>query len=164
MLDQNGTVLTSSMQARLSETQNINTQVVGETYFHTLDITHLRARYSTCKFLAIRMYAHSKTSCPINNGGYQGYLKMLPLTILGHVELIQEKFASVPPNEVILNNVRLSHQRRIGTLSNIGIIHKNNSFHSTTKYFRQLTFQESPWLECTTTLAINAIQLEVQDE
>ena len=73
ILDQNGTVLTSSMQARLNGTQNINTQVVGETYFHTLDITHLRARYSTCKFLAICMYAHSKTSCAINNGGYQGY-------------------------------------------------------------------------------------------
>ena len=58
---------------------------------------------------------------------------MLPLTILGHVELIQKKFASVPPNEVILNNIRLSHQRRIGTLSNTGIIHRNNSFHSTTK-------------------------------
>ena len=104
------------MQARLSEThwtQNINTQVVGETYFHTLDITHLRARYSTCKFLAICMYAHSKTSCPINNGGYQGYLQMLPLTILGHMELIKEKFASVPPNEVILNNVRLGQQRHM---------------------------------------------------
>ena len=110
------------------------------------------------------MYIHSKTSCPINNGGYQDYLKMLPLTILGHVELIQEKFASVPPNEVILNNIRLGHQRCIGTLSNTGIINRNNSFHSTTKYFRQLTFQESPWLECTTASAINAIQLEVQDE
>ena len=147
ILDQNGTVLISSMQARLSEThwtQNINTQIVGETYFHTLDIIHLRARYSTCKFLATRMYARSKTSCPINNGGYQGYLKMLPLAILGHVELIQEKFASVPPNEVILNNVRLDHQRRIGTWSNTGIIHRNNSFHLTTKYFRQLTFKKAP--------------------
>ena len=86
ILDQNGTVLTSSMQARLSEThwtQNINTQVVGETYFHTLDITHLRAKYSTCKFLAIRMYAHSKTIFTINNGGYQGYLKCYPSPYLG---------------------------------------------------------------------------------
>ena len=31
-------------------------------------------------------------------------------------------------------------------------------------YLKALSHQESPWLECTTTRTINAIQLEVQDE
>ena len=35
---------------------------------------------------------------------------------------------------------------------------------STSKYFRSLTHQESPWLECTTTKKISGIQLDIQDE
>ena len=88
---------------------------------------------------------------------------MIPLSIFGNVELIHEKYSSVLVNEVVLNSLRIGHQRRIGALSS-GIIQRRINSTSTTRYFRQLTFQESPWLECTTIRKIAGIQLEVQDE
>ena len=94
------------------------------------------------------MYTHSSIGQPFNSQ-YQGKLRLIPLSIFGNVELIQEKFSSVPMNKIVLNNIRAGEQRRIGDLPN-GMIQRHINSTFTTRYFQQLTFQESPWLECTT--------------
>ena len=105
----------------------------------------MKQKYPTSKYIAIRLYAHSSIGQPFNSQ-YQG--KLIPL-IFGNVALIQEKFSSVPMNEIVLNNIRAGEQRRIGDLPN-GMIQRHINSTSMTRYFRQFTFQESPWLECTT--------------
>ena len=70
--------------------------------------------HSASKYLAICLFANSVHG-QLTDGQYQCKLRMIPLSIFGNVEMIQEKYSSVPVNEVVLNIPRISHQRRIGT-------------------------------------------------
>ena len=87
------------------------------------------------------------------------------IPINGNIELIQEKFKSITtPNEQIIYTIRTGQHRRVGVIPpGLVVNHKLNT-STKTMYFKALSHQESPWLECTTIQTINAIQLEVQHE
>ena len=79
---------------------------------------------------------------------------------------MHEKYQNhAPIRMTILNDDRLEALRRIGGVS----IPTTSSLHyvfpaTNTKSFRQLNDIESPWIECTTTGKITAIELDIQDE
>ena len=120
--------------------------------------------HSTAKWLKIRKYANSRGR-ELLSFQYYGKLRLIPLSIHGNIELIQEKFKNITtPNEQIINTIRTGQHRRIGVIPpGLVVNHKLNT-STRTMYFKALSHQEGPWLECTTIQTINAIQLEVQDE
>ena len=110
--------------------------------------------------MTIRQYANHLETV---NGQYHGKLMLIPLNIFGTRELVQKKFSAVPADEVVIDHTQIGKHRRIGLVPQKLNQTKMNS-ESTSKYFRSLTYQESPWLECTTTKRISGIQLDIQDE
>ena len=95
ILDQAGTLLTSSMQLRvrlqlrvrqLPYPDNIHTRVFIQTFSYTMDITKMQQTRSVSKYLAIHLYANSAHGQP-TDGQYQCKLRMIPLSIFGNVEL-----------------------------------------------------------------------------
>ena len=85
---------TSTMQTRLlrvNHSHNIKTQATSQTFFHLLDIVDTKTSHPTAKWLAIRQYANS-SGRGIQNFHYYGKLRLIPLSIYGNIELIQEKF------------------------------------------------------------------------
>ena len=160
------TLLMSTMQTRLlrvNHSHNINTQATSQTFFHLFDIVDTKTSHPTAKWLAIRQYANS-SGRGVQNFHYYEKLRSISLSIYGNIELIQEKFKNViNQNEQIINGVGIGKHPRIGIILPGLMNHKLNT-SSKTMYFKSLSHQESPWLECTTTKKINAIQLEIQDE
>ena len=73
------------------------------------------------------------------------------------------KIRDTIPGEQVINGRRMGKHRRIGIVPP-GM--RNHKLGASTRamYYRALNHQESPWLECTTTRTINAIQLEILDE
>ena len=166
VLDDRGVVLTLLTKSTLQpmhfiQQQNISTtQLFSDNHFHFLDITKTKQDFPTSKYMAIRRYANHLGTV---NGQYHGKLMLIPLNIFGTRELVQEKFPAIPPDEVVINHTRIGKHRRIGLVPQNLNQTKMNS-ESTSKYFRSLTHQGSPWLECTTTKKIPGIQLDMQDE
>ena len=99
----------------------------------------------------------------MENFQYYGKLWLIPLSIYGNIELIPEKFQDIIPGEQVINGWRMGKHRRIGIVPP-GMRNHKLGASTKTMYYRALNHQESPWLECTTTRTINAIQLEILDE
>ena len=135
ILDQNGYWLTSSMQSKhytIRYANRISMQTLKQTFFHTVD-KKMKQNYPMCKYIAIRLYTHSSIGQPLSSQ-HQGKLRLIPISIFGNVELIQEKFSSVPTNEIVLDNISAGEQRRIGNLPN-GMVQRHSNSTSTTGYF-----------------------------
>ena len=132
ILDQNGYWLTSSMQSKhytIRYANRISMQTLKQTFFHTVDIKKMKQNYPISKYIAIRLYTHSSIGQPLSSQ-HQGKLRLIPISIFGNVELIQEKCSSVPTNEIVLNNISAGEQRRIGNLPN-GMVQRHSNSTST---------------------------------
>ena len=131
----------STMQTRLlheNHSHNINTQATSQTFLHLLDIVDTKTSRPTTKWLTIRQYVNS-SGRGVQNFYYYGKLRLIPLSIYGNIELIQEKFKNViNQNEQIINGVRIGKHRKIGVIPPGLINHKINTSYKT-MYFKSLS-------------------------
>ena len=157
--DLNATLETRILSRQLwdSRSHNIPNPMFKTTLFRMIDLNKMSL--ALAKWIILRHYSFH--SCGAGPDSLYTRLRSVPLDPqTGVIDLISRKFPTDPQNQIVVNDIRMGIHQQIGTTSTTSTATKESLGHT----YKKLNYQESPWIECTTTLSINSIRLEIQDQ